>query len=113
MKQTILVTGGTGFIGSHTTVELQEAGYEVVIIDNLSNSTSESLCDLYDNPNFTFYEFDVMKYVPKILNNIAVDFGNKITESVPLGHLGNYESMFSPQRVDSTFVKLTLLHVQS
>ena len=39
-----------------------------------------------------------MKYVPKILNNIAVDFGNKITESVPLGHLGNYESMFSPQR---------------
>lgn len=38
MKQTILVTGGTGFIGSHTTVELQEAGYKVVIIDNLSNS---------------------------------------------------------------------------
>ena len=40
MKQTILVTGGTGFIGSHTTVELQEAGYEVVIIDNLSNSNA-------------------------------------------------------------------------
>ena len=38
MKQTILVTGGTGFIGSHTTVELQEAGYKVVIVDNLSNS---------------------------------------------------------------------------
>ena len=34
----ILVTGGTGYIGSHTTVELQNAGYEVVIIDNLSNS---------------------------------------------------------------------------
>ena len=40
MKQTILVTGGTGFIGSHTTVELQQAGYEVVIIDNLSNSNA-------------------------------------------------------------------------
>lgn len=38
MKQTILVTGGTGFIGSHTTVELINAGYEVVIVDNLSNS---------------------------------------------------------------------------
>ncbi len=38
MKQTILVTGGTGFIGSHTTVELQQAGYNVVSIDNLSNS---------------------------------------------------------------------------
>lgn len=43
MKQTILVTGGTGFIGSHTTVELQEAGYDVVIVDNLSNSKIEVL----------------------------------------------------------------------
>ena len=34
----ILVTGGTGYIGSHTVVELQQAGYDVVIIDNLSNS---------------------------------------------------------------------------
>ena len=38
MKEKILVTGGTGYIGSHTTVELINAGYEVVIIDNLSNS---------------------------------------------------------------------------
>ena len=43
MKGKILVTGGTGFIGSHTTVELQQAGYEVVIIDNLSNSNIEVL----------------------------------------------------------------------
>ena len=41
MKKTILVTGGTGFIGSHTTVELQNAGYNVVIIDNLSNSKAD------------------------------------------------------------------------
>ena len=38
MKEKILVTGGTGYIGSHTTVELLAAGYDVVIIDNLSNS---------------------------------------------------------------------------
>lgn len=37
----ILVTGGTGYIGSHTVVELQQAGYEVVIIDNLSNSNRD------------------------------------------------------------------------
>lgn len=43
MKQTILVTGGTGFIGSHTTVELIEAGYKVVIVDDLSNSKIEVL----------------------------------------------------------------------
>lgn len=42
-KTRILVTGGTGYIGSHTTVELINAGYEVVIIDNLSNSNVEVL----------------------------------------------------------------------
>ena len=40
-KRRILVTGGTGFIGSHTTVELQQAGYDVVIVDNLSNSKAD------------------------------------------------------------------------
>jgi len=43
MKDLILVTGGTGYIGSHTTVELMAKGYDVVIIDNLSNSTIEVL----------------------------------------------------------------------
>lgn len=40
MPATILVTGGTGFIGSHTTVALQQAGYRVLILDNLCNSTT-------------------------------------------------------------------------
>ncbi len=39
----ILVTGGAGYIGSHTVVELQEAGYDVIVIDNLSNSSEKSL----------------------------------------------------------------------
>lgn len=43
MKKKILVAGGTGYIGSHTTVELQNAGYEVLIIDDLSNSNIEVL----------------------------------------------------------------------
>ena len=38
MKKTILVTGGTGFIGSHTCVALYDAGYEIIVLDNLSNS---------------------------------------------------------------------------
>lgn len=45
MKEKILVTGGTGYIGSHTVVELQNSGYEVVIVDNLSNSNA----DVVDN----------------------------------------------------------------
>ena len=43
MSKRILVTGGLGFIGSHTVVALQEKGFEVVIIDNLSNSSLEVL----------------------------------------------------------------------
>ena len=43
MKKKILVAGGTGYIGSHTTVELQQAGYDVLIIDDLSNSNIEVL----------------------------------------------------------------------
>ncbi len=39
----ILVTGGAGYIGSHTVVELQNAGYDVIVIDNLSNSSEKSL----------------------------------------------------------------------
>jgi len=41
MRTKILVTGGAGYIGSHTTVELQNADYEVIIVDNLSNSNAE------------------------------------------------------------------------
>ena len=43
MKKKILVTGGAGYIGSHTAVELQNAGYEVVIVDNLSNSNADMI----------------------------------------------------------------------
>ena len=39
----ILVTGGAGYIGSHTCVELQQAGYDVVVLDNLSNASEKSL----------------------------------------------------------------------
>lgn len=44
-EKRILVTGGTGYIGSHTVVELQQSGYDVVIVDNLSNSNA----DVVDN----------------------------------------------------------------
>lgn len=56
----ILVTGGTGFIGSHTCVELLNAGYEVVIIDNLYNSQRDVIdkIESITNKKVTFYEKD-------------------------------------------------------
>ena len=61
MSKQILVTGGTGFIGSHTTVELLAAGYEVVIIDNLSNSCKEVLARIEEisGKKPKFYEADI------------------------------------------------------
>ena len=57
----ILVTGGTGFIGSHTVVELQKAGYEVVIVDNLYNSKEIVLdrIETITGKRPTFYNLDV------------------------------------------------------
>ncbi|NCF63924.1 MAG: UDP-glucose 4-epimerase GalE, partial [Gammaproteobacteria bacterium] len=48
MSKTILVTGGAGYIGSHACIELLEAGFEVVVVDNLSNSKSDSLSRVED-----------------------------------------------------------------
>ena len=45
----ILVAGGAGYIGSHTCVELLNAGYEVVVVDNLYNSSEESRADHREN----------------------------------------------------------------
>lgn len=45
-----------------------------------------------------FYQLDIMQYIPRILRNIAIDSGNKITQSIPLGHLGTVDTLFSPQR---------------
>lgn len=61
MKKRILVTGGLGYIGSHTVVELQEAGYDVSIIDNLSNSTIDVLDGItkISNTRPHFTELDI------------------------------------------------------
>ena len=58
----ILVTGGAGFIGSHTCVELLEAGYDVVVVDNLYNSSKKALdrVEQITGKHVTFYEADIL-----------------------------------------------------
>lgn len=58
----ILVTGGTGYIGSHTCVELLDAGYDVVVVDNLSNSKIEVKRRIEEitGRSFKFYELDIL-----------------------------------------------------
>jgi len=73
----ILVTGGAGYIGSHTCLALLEAGHSVIIADNLSNSKSETVLKVMDiaNKKVTFYEIDVTdaEAIDIIFKNYKID----------------------------------------
>ena len=73
----ILVTGGAGYIGSHTVVELIDAGYDVVVVDNLSNSSKESLKRVEEitGKQVKFYENDIadMVAMDKIFGENDID----------------------------------------
>jgi len=60
----ILVTGGAGYIGSHTCVELLDRGYDIVVLDNLSNSSEKSLNAVkkLTGKDFPFYKVDMLDY---------------------------------------------------
>jgi len=60
---TILVTGGAGYIGSHTIIELHKANHDVIVVDNLSNSSSESLkrVEKISGKTVKFYEYDILE----------------------------------------------------
>lgn len=74
---TILVTGGTGYIGSHTVLQLLDAGYNVVIVDNLSNSKLESLrrMEKLAGQAIKFNKVDLLDYdkLDEVFKNESVD----------------------------------------
>ena len=84
----VLVTGGAGYIGSHTCVELLEAGYEVVVIDNLYNASRKSIDRIKEitGKDLTFYEGDILDR--DILNRI---FENESIDSVI--HFAGYKAV--------------------
>lgn len=73
----ILVTGGAGYIGSHTCVELIKAGHDLVVVDNLSNSSIESLRRVEElaNVNISFYEIDIRDkaLLTEVFNQHSID----------------------------------------
>lgn len=72
----ILVTGGAGYIGSHTCIELLQAGYEIIVVDNLCNSKEESLRRVEEitNNKLTFYKVDLLDrdHLKNVFENHAI-----------------------------------------
>lgn len=84
----ILVTGGTGYIGSHTCVELLNNGYEIVVIDNFSNSKKDVVEKIKEitEKDFIFYEGDVCD--PDLLDKVFTE--NKIDAVI---HFAGYKAV--------------------
>ncbi|AAN54719.1 UDP-glucose 4-epimerase GalE [Shewanella oneidensis MR-1] len=74
---TILVTGGAGYIGTHTVVELLNAGSEVIVLDNLSNSSIEALdrVERITGKSVTFYQGDILNkaLLQKVFSDHSID----------------------------------------
>jgi UDP-glucose 4-epimerase len=89
MKDLVLVTGGTGYIGSHTAVELINCGYEVVIIDNLANSSVSSLDGITEITGVrpAFEEFDLCD------KNRLDEFFNKYSDLKAIIHFAAYKAV--------------------
>ena len=108
----ILVTGGTGFIGSHTCVELLDEGYEVVIIDNLSNSKKEVVGYIEEitGKKVSFYEEDVCNKdaLRKIFSEHKIDAIIHFAGYKAVGESTQKPLMYYRNNIDST---LSLLEV--
>ncbi len=80
----ILLTGGAGYIGSHTIVELDKAGHSVIVVDNLVNSNSESLHRVSKiiGKEIPFYQVDVRdneSLIKKVINFNKQWVGTKLS----------------------------------
>jgi len=75
MNKTFLITGGAGFIGSHLTDKLLSENNQVVVIDNLSLGKKTNLKQAFKNPNFVFFQKDILNYqeLKKIFKNFRFD----------------------------------------
>lgn len=110
----ILVTGGCGYIGSHTCVELLNGGYEVVVVDNFSNSKKDVVDKIkkITHKDFTFYEGDVCdkELMEKIFSLEKIDAVIHFAGYKAVGESVKKPLMYYRNNLDST---LTLCEVMS
>ena len=109
----VLVTGGTGYIGSHTVVELIESGYEPIIIDNLSNSKIEVLDKLEEitGKRVKFYQNDVcdMEALNKIFDENDIEAVMHFAGYKAVGESVKFPLMYYMNNLDSTMNLLKVM----
>ena len=59
----IVITGGSGFVGSYLCERLINDGHNLIVVDNLLTGSTENISDLIDNENFSFIEHDVQNHI--------------------------------------------------
>ncbi|MDE5765173.1 MAG: UDP-glucose 4-epimerase GalE [Ruminococcus sp.] len=105
---TILVTGGAGFIGSHTCVELLGAGYEVIVVDNLSNSSKKAIDRIQEitGKKLDFYEADVRdeKMLSEIFDKKKIDAVIHFAGLKAVGESVRIPHTYYQNNVDSTLI---------
>ena len=110
----VLVTGGAGYIGSHTVVELINGGYEVVVVDNFSNSKPEVLDKLkkITGKEINFYELDVCdrEALKRVFNKEKIDAVIHFAGYKAVGESVSKPLMYYRNNIDST---LSLLEVMN
>jgi len=110
----ILVTGGAGYIGSHTIVELLENNYEVVVVDNLSNSSKESLSrvEQITGKQIPFYENDVRdnEALDRIFSENSFDAVIHFAGLKAVGESVKYPLLYYRNNIDATLSLLETMN---
>ncbi len=113
MTTTVLVTGGAGYIGSHICVVLLEAGFEVVVVDNLSNSSSVAIdrVSQITGKKIAFYKADCRdkKALQGIFNTHPIDAVIHLAGLKAVGESCAFPLMYYQNNLDATFVLLEVM----
>lgn len=110
----VLVTGGAGYIGSHTCVEMLDAGYDVVVVDNLDNSSKESLnrVEKITGKKVKFYENDVRdkQALRKIFSENKIEAVIHFAGLKAVGESVKKPMMYYSNNIDSTLVLIDVMN---
>ncbi len=114
LKKTAVVTGGAGFLGSHLTDRLLKEGFRVIGVDNFITGNPDNVAHLKDNPDYSFIEQDVTKYldIPGDVNIVfhfaspasPIDYLELPIQTLKVGSLGTHNALGLAKAKNAAFL---------